>query len=213
MSNENANLFTPAGYAFSIWGIIFLGMIVLSLFCIIKNTGSSLMRNNFVYANICNALWVVAFTYEYFFLALIIMLCILIFLHRIILQIIKSEHKPSLFITIPISLYAGWISVATIANSSFYLKYIGWNGSPFSESIWAVIMVSIAGILYAYMIRKHALITYTGVGVWALTAIAVRYAEVKNVIYYAALLITIALVITVLYTVFERRKTSLHPSP
>ncbi|MCT4623836.1 MAG: tryptophan-rich sensory protein, partial [Schleiferiaceae bacterium] len=31
LSAEYANLFTPAGYAFAIWGIIFLGLVVFSV--------------------------------------------------------------------------------------------------------------------------------------------------------------------------------------
>ena len=79
------------------------------------------------------------------------------------------------------SVYLGWITVATIANITQTLWYLGWNGAPLAAAWWAVIMLA-AGILIAFLMyvnrRDWA---YILVLVWAYAGIAIRQAAVPLV--------------------------------
>ena len=86
VSAQYDNLFTPAGYAFSIWGLIFLSLIGYAAFQVrraffSKKTDEFILQTRFWFAltNILNASWVVAFSYDFVGLSVLIMLGILIF--------------------------------------------------------------------------------------------------------------------------------------
>ncbi|MEH6513349.1 MAG: tryptophan-rich sensory protein, partial [Maribacter arcticus] len=129
ISSRYVNLFTPASYAFAIWGIIFLALLAYGIFQVrraffsekesifIEQTGYW-----FVLANILNCCWVFAFVYNYTGLSVLIMFGILISLIKIILNTNMERWDAPIstiaFVWWPICIYSGWISVATIANIS-----------------------------------------------------------------------------------------------
>ena len=81
ISRKYDNLFTPASYAFAIWGLIFLGLLCYSVFQIRRAFFSS-KKSDFIeqtgywftIANVLNTAWVLAFTYDYTGLSVLIML-------------------------------------------------------------------------------------------------------------------------------------------
>src|SRR6056297_265357 len=84
ISQKYDNLFTPASYAFAIWGIIFLGLFAYGIFQVRRaffgdKPSEFIMQTGywFVAANVLNALWVIAFVYDYTGLSVLITLGIL----------------------------------------------------------------------------------------------------------------------------------------
>ena len=63
--------------------------------------------------------------------------------------------KEKLFVHVPISVYIGWITVATIANVTAVLVKIGWDGFGISEQIWTMLVLIIATIITILMIAKR----------------------------------------------------------
>lgn len=151
LSRRYANLFTPASYAFAIWGLIFLGLLAYALFQIkvvffdrkelvfIEQTGYW-----FALANVLNAMWVIAFAYDYMGLTVIIITGILISLLKIIINTnMERWDAPKQIIAFawwPICFYSGWITFATIANIALYLTKIGWNGAFLTEVQWTIVL-------------------------------------------------------------------------
>jgi len=74
----------------------------------------------------------------------------------------------------PFSLYLGWISVATIANVSVLLYSLNWNGFGLSDLAWTVIMMLVAVILSALMLKRFNDFLFAGVIMWALLGISVK---------------------------------------
>ncbi len=186
LSNEYNNLFTPAGYAFSIWGIIFISLLFYTGFQLYKAFSSyfdsdSILKTGywFITANLANALWVIVWLYEYTFFSVIVMFVILGSLLKIVLNTNMERWDAPLktiaFTWWPICVYAGWIAVASIANVAAYLTKIGWDGWIFSQSQWTVILIVIAVIINALIIYKRNMREFALVGVWALIAIYVRH--------------------------------------
>lgn len=184
ISGRYANFFTPAGYAFSIWGLIYLG-----LFGFVLYTGSSLFTKKeadpilfkigwlFVLTCVANSLWVVAWLNDYIGLSLIIMVVLLACLLRIIVATrMELDHHPLrryLFVFWPFALYAGWISVALLANIAAWLTKINWDGWGISAVTWTIVMIGVAGLVNVLMIVTRNLREYGLAGIWALIAIAV----------------------------------------
>ncbi|MFY0686221.1 MAG: hypothetical protein JXQ90_03600 [Cyclobacteriaceae bacterium] len=218
LSNEYENLFTPAGYAFSIWGIIFLGLIVYSVFQLksvfideIEIKLFSQIGYWLSFANLGNALWLIAWLYEYTLASVCIMLFILFSLLMIVVKTnIKNTNislKINAFVRWPMSLYAGWITVATIANVAAFLSKINWDGGPFTESTWTIVMIIVATILNLIMIWRQNIRVFAFVGIWAIIAIYVRHKFTFESIAFAAISSAAVLLINVLIHAYRYRHT------
>jgi hypothetical protein len=184
ISDKYPSYFTPAGFAFSIWGLIYLG-----LFGFIFFTGIHWKQNKlkadvldkigwwFVLSCLANSFWVIAWVFDYTGISVLLMLILLFSLIKIIgntrMELDAHPLKDYLFIYWPFALYSGWISVALIANISAYLIKIGWNGWGISEQAWAIVMVFVAGVVNILLIRRRNLREFGLVGIWALFAISV----------------------------------------
>lgn len=219
ISRKYDNLFTPASYAFAIWGIIFLGLLAYSLFQIrrafFSTKDSSFIEQTgywFLMANLLNSAWVVAFVYDQTALSVLIMLGILISLIKIILNTNMERWDAPIaiiaFVWWPIAIYSGWISVATIANIAAYLTKIGWNGGFLSETMWTIVLIIVAILLNLTMIWKRNLREFALVGVWALYAIYVRHQDSNEAISSVALGGSMLLLLAVLMHGFKNRKTN-----
>ncbi|WP_396632416.1 tryptophan-rich sensory protein [Maribacter sp. R86514] len=219
MSAKYANLFTPAGYAFAIWGVIFLSLLAYGIFQVkrafFSDKPSDFIEQTgywFVLANVLNCCWVIAFMYNYTGLSVIIMLGILLSLIKIILNTNMERWDAPIevlaFVWWPICFYSGWISVATIANISAYLSKLDWNGGILSEQAWTINMIVAAIIINLLMIWKRNMREFALVGVWALAAIFVRHNGSNIYIAYSAMAGAIILFITIAAHGIKNHKTS-----
>ncbi|SHI63015.1 hypothetical protein [Pseudozobellia thermophila] len=216
ISSKYDNLFTPSGYAFSIWGLIFLGLLAFSIFQV-KRAYSSQPKEFiaqtgywFLLANLLNCAWVLAFVYDHTGLSVLIMLGILVSLIKIILNTnMERWDAPIEVIALvwwPISLYGGWITVATIANISAYLAKLGWEGGPLSEVTWTIIVIMIATLINLIITWTRNMREFALVAVWAFVAIFVRHKDAMESVAYSALAAAIVLFISSMAHGFRNRK-------
>jgi len=219
VSNKYFNLFTPAGYAFAIWGLIFLALLAYGVFQVrrafLSDKQSDFIEQTgywFFIANLLNCAWVFAFAYEYTGLSVLIMLGILVSLIKIILNTNMERWDAPIgviaFVWWPICLYSGWIAVATIANITAYLSKLGWEGGFLSESVWTIIMILVATALNLIMIKTRNMREFAAVGVWALFAIYIRHKEDMESIAYTALAGCIVLLIAMAVHGYQNRQTN-----
>lgn len=173
-------LFTPAGYVFSIWGVIYLALTGFVVFQLLKpqqdNARLKKLGPWFIISNLLNSAWIFAWHYEQFLISFILMLGILGSLLLVYLKLEIGLAKPKtwqerLFIDLPFSIYLGWISVATIANTSVVLIKSNWNNFGIDPAIWTAIMIAIAGVLGILMIYRRKEIAYPLVLIWAIIGI------------------------------------------
>lgn len=73
----------------------------------------------------------------------------------------------------PFSVYLGWISVATIANISYYLVELGWEGFGLSDQIWTIIMLIVSAGLAIWFRYQQNDLAFPLVFVWAIIGIGV----------------------------------------
>lgn len=211
--------FTPAGYAFSIWTLIYIGLFAFAIY-----QGLSLFNKNadddvvlqvgwwFVVTCIANALWVISWVYNYTFVSVLIMILLLYSLIQIIyrtnMEMDIIPIKKIALIWWPFCLYTGWITVALIANIAAWLKKIGWSGWSLSEITWAVIMIIIAGAINIVITWTRNMREFSLVGVWALIAIAVaNWGDVSSVV-YAAIITAVLVLISAAVHGYQNRSAS-----
>ena len=211
LSDKYANLFTPSGYAFSIWGIIYVSLIGNAIY-LIRNWAAEISATQAMWlsiTNLLNCVWIYVWLMEYTGLSVLVMMLILISLTSLINKVQIGQEKRPLWVWWPISIYFGWIVVALVANVSAYLAKVNWN-ALFSEPTWAVLMVLIATSLYLILLIKRHLSYSAYVGVWALTAIAYKQWASEEIIAYVAVFAGATIFIVTIWKDYQFRNKGLY---
>jgi len=173
--------FTPAGYVFSIWGIIYLGLIAYGIYQALPRQRDNLLLKAMAWpfwvSSLANIGWILLWHYEFFPLTLLVMLVLLGSLALIYRQLGRQPRASAAelwCVRIPFSIYSGWITVATIANLTVVLEYAGLRPFGIGAEPWALGMVILGTIIAAAVgwIRKDA--AYLLVIVWAFAGITVK---------------------------------------
>jgi hypothetical protein len=198
LSDAFPNLFVPAGITFSIWGVIYL---LLLVFCVIQFTSPDqavISRIGWLFAVTCifNALWIVTWHYGRLPLSVIIMLGLLVSL--IWINIIVKD-LPFGLIKAAFGIYLGWICIATIANVTALLVNFSWNGFGLSEETWTVIMI-LAGALIATLTLWRLDNPFIGLSVvWAFAGIMIkRQVDYRTIFIVAAVALAVVAIMLLL---------------
>jgi hypothetical protein len=112
---------------------------------------------------------------------LVLFVSLLFIYLRLNIGIDKVSLRDKLFVHTPISVYIGWISVATIANVTAALVTIGWDGFGVSEEIWAILVIIVAAIITILMLIKRKDYAYSTVIIWALIGIYLKRSVVDPI--------------------------------
>jgi hypothetical protein len=196
--------FIPAGYVFSIWGLIYIGLLAYMIYQALpaQRENALLKRIAPLYwlSSLANVVWLFLWHYEVFSLTLVAMLTILASLLAIYMVLSPlragSDRKLKTFVQLPFSIYLGWISVATIANVTQVLFTIGWSGWGISAEIWTVVMLLVAAALGIVMRFRENELAYPLVLIWAVIGIGLKHATVGAVV--TAAWVSVALLILAL---------------
>ncbi len=211
ISDIYLTLFTPAGFTFAIWGVIYLllALFVLYVFGVGRGKKSRINDKNLIkiaqLATInfaLNTAWILAWQYQILWLSVILIATILVTIGMImnILRNIELKGNEYLQVRLPFSIYFGWITVATVANIATWLVSIAWDGFRIADATWMIVITLIAttiGIATALRNRDAA---YLAVFVWAFFGIYGRHtAEVNgfNGI-YSEVIFTLGIILAVL---------------
>jgi hypothetical protein len=219
ISAKYENLLTPAGYAFAIWGLIYIALLVFAIYQAGDLFNKNLRRDFildigwwFVIANLANAGWVWAFTADQIGLSVLIMLVIFFALLKIVLNMNMERWdapNPIIFyIWWPFSLYFGWINVALIINLSAYLTAIGYTGQPLGAELWAILILLVAAAIFITMTWTRNMREYANVGVWGIVAIAVKNWGNHPLVAGTALLIALVIFVSASIHGYKNRATA-----
>jgi hypothetical protein len=186
ISDRYPTLFTPAGYVFSIWGIIYLLLMGFVTYQVLptQRKGAVLLaiRPWFIASCVLNASWIFAWHFNYFPLSLLIMLGLLAVLIHIYIVITDlngpSSWAETLLVKLPFRIYLAWICVASIANATILLTVLGWRGEPFGEPVWSALMIAVATALGLWFVVKKRDLAFAAVLVWAFMGIANAHQDV-----------------------------------
>lgn len=162
----------------------------------------------FSMANLANAAWLFAWHDEQFPLSVVLMLSLLGLLIAIYLRLdigrVRVSAREKWFVDVPLSIYLGWISVATIANISDLLYYWRWDGWSLAPELWTVVMLTAASAIALAMALTRGDAAFLLVIAWAFVGVAVKQAE-TSVVASTALVLAGAALLMIPLGFFYRR--------
>ena len=214
VSAKYPTLLTPAGYAFSIWGLIFLALAVYAVWQLLPMQRElslpDALAKPLTLANIATGGWVVLFAYELILPSVGVMLLILgslIVAYGRTRRRIFAEAAPALA-GVPISLYLGWISVASVINITIGLRQLGWQTAEGMSVTLTLGLISVVVALGLIMSRVFRDMVFPLVVAWALVAIwVVRLREVPELGWAALIGATLAAIGGIILSRLGGRKT------
>ena len=182
--------FVPAGYVFSIWGLIYIGLIAYAIYQALpaQRENPRLRATGWWIAlgGLANSAWIFLWHYNQFPLTLVAMLVLLATLIVTYLRLgvgcttITAGEKWA--VHLPFSIYLGWITVATVANISDVLDFLKWDRFGIAPEIWMSIVLAAVLVIAILMNFTRRDVAYATVLLWALAGITVKQAGVPVVV-------------------------------
>ncbi len=175
--------FVPAGYVFSIWGLIYVLLIAYIVYQALKSQRENEALRKigwwYVVGSLANSIWIFMWHYQVFSLTIVFMLILLVSLIIVYLRlgIGRAAVAPAMrfLVHLPFSVYLGWITVATIANATAVISLTSWNGFGIDPKVWAVIMLVVAVAVALLMAVTRRDVAYLLVLVWAFFGIGQKF--------------------------------------
>ena len=211
--------FVPAGYVFSIWGLIYLALLAYAVYQALpaqaQNPSLRSIGYLFVLSCLANIAWIFAWHYNLVALSVLFMLALLGLLLTIYLRLdigrVQVDPAMKWLVHVPFSIYLGWITVATIANITDWLYIIQWSGFGISPQMWAVIMLAIATVVGGAMSFTRGDVAYSAVLIWAFIGIALKHQDTA-LVSYAAWIAAAATAILMIIGYYKNRRSDTEPA-
>jgi hypothetical protein len=197
------SLFTPAGFTFSIWGVIYLALLVFVIYQALpsQRQNASIARLHVPFKINCasNAIWLYVWHHDMVLLSLLIMFVILATLvtiyRRLYAQIDLASIAEHVALHLPFSLYTGWVTVATIANATILQNAYGADELLLTSVSWTLLKLALAGAIAATMVIRYGDAVFVLVVAWAAYGISVMQSPTPAVSGAAACLALLSLLL------------------
>lgn len=215
VSNAYPTYFTPANYAFAIWGVIYLLLFAYGIYQALpaqrENPNARRIGWLFVINCILNCVWITLFQYDQILLSLVVIIGMLLSLIAIYLRLnvghVSVSTADRWLLHLPFSVYMGWVSVATIANVAVLGVAQNW-GDLFGIAApnWAAIMLGVAALVGLLMASIRRDVAYIAVFVWAFVAIINKQSATPVVVTTALIAVLVLLAGLAASLLLNRRK-------
>lgn len=184
ISDKYATLLTPAGYAFSIWPLIYVLLIVFVVYQtrdIVKPSKENNLPQQigpwFIIASICNGLWTYVFVNELVGLSVAILLLLTVSLYSLLWRLKIAVDNPSLKAIVcvwwPLMIYAGWVTVASVVNIASWLESIQITLAPLFANL---VLIGLGAILLTLLIKRSVRELLLAC-IWGIAAIGVQQVQ------------------------------------
>ncbi len=153
-------MITPAGFAFAIWGLIYVLMIVSFILLFIKSNqeeNSRIIKETSIFfwiSSILNILWTVVFSYRIMWLAMLLIWAIFLSLLALINRLKNIERSHKNLYDITFGIYSGWVFAASFVNTSAFLVSIDFNffGNP---TVFYSVLLLVAIVIGVLLNKVH----------------------------------------------------------
>ncbi len=203
VSKAYPTMITPAGYAFIIWGVIYLFIFLALLLPLVKKDEKKLnnvasISSLYVISCVINVAWTLVFSFEIIWLSAILIIALLINIIMIIVKM-KSEMdgKMNAF-SVGFGLYAGWLTIASVVNFLAFLRSVNFKffeNEPYVVAGILVLFIFVAFLLGMMLENPFYLLAI----IWAFVAILVK----KNMFAFNDLISSIVMVEILILVIFE----------
>ena len=167
---------TPAGWTFSVWSVIFVGVAVFAVWQALpaqRGQRYDALGVPFVVANLLNGLWQVPWLLERFGLAALGIagiLASLVWLY-VRLDAMRLGGAELWALGVPTALWLAWISVAAPLNWTIWLRALGWVPSGALATVAPAALVVAVGAVLAWLLSRTGDAAAALVALWAFLGI------------------------------------------
>lgn len=161
----------PAGYAFAIWGVIYLWLIVMAGFGLWKreeDPGWDATRLPLLVSLGVGTAWLAVAVASPIWATLLIW----VMLVSALLALLNTPPTDLWLLRAPIGLYAGWLTAASCVSIGITLP--GYGIGPFGAVGWAIAALAVALAITAAILRARPSLMYGAAVVWALVGVFVQ---------------------------------------
>lgn len=150
--SADATPIAPAGPAFGIWSVIYLGLVAYAVWQFLPKQKTDARHRSLGYpiaaSLVLNAAWILSI--QFGFLAasvpiIVALLAVLIYAFRLCVVSGATSTLDAVITDGTVGLYLGWVCVATAANITALLVAAGFDGFGISADLWAVVIIAVAG--------------------------------------------------------------------
>lgn len=171
--------FTPAGWVFSIWGLIYLGVVAFTAYQL-AGPGARAprlrsVRGAYLVSCVANVLWLLLWHYEAIVASLAVMVLLLASLatvRGVLAGAPPSSRREAWCVDLPFSLYLGWICVATLANLGVVVVHAGLLPAAVDVVAWSQALLGAALAVAAFGFFRLRDAVFLAVIAWAAVGIA-----------------------------------------
>ncbi len=170
--------FTPAGFTFSIWSVIYLSFIIYSIYQLLPvrkgNAVYTLVAPSFIGVNLLGMLWLTLYSYDFIGLSVLVIFAMFLlgfFQFRCIKFAIQKHHTKK-WISVPFSLFFGWISIAALANFSTWIVSVTGQSTPIYLSMFMIFLAVFAAVFITVRYRDWIyplVVCWACIGIWSAT--------------------------------------------
>ncbi len=173
VSDLYKNPFTPAGFTFSIWGVIYT---LLLIFIIYQFIGKGKINQEFstgpyfIIASIANGSWLYLWHNQAIPLSMIVILILPLSLFQIFKRLHQYQNyslSEYIGLKLPFSIYTAWVTVASIANFMALLVYLRNDWPANFLTIAAIIGILVALAITIKILDFYKNIAFALVVIWA----------------------------------------------
>ncbi|GAB3509822.1 hypothetical protein MNQ95_08665 [Pseudoxanthomonas daejeonensis] len=208
ISDRYPTLLVAAGYAFSIWGLIFLLDVVYGIWQATGRRRADPLLDRIAPATAAGfaltALWMPLFSQGLFWLCLLVIFGALASLAWAALQLSRAAPVEGgrLWAWLPLSLHAGWLSLAAFLNLAQVALAYGWT-RPEAQLGASLLLFAIAAMVLLELNRRmRGNPAYVAAALWGLVAVWMKQSQstlpgAQTAAWVAALIAAILLLQTV----------------
>jgi hypothetical protein len=198
VSDKYPTTITPAGYAFSIWSLIYAGLAAFSIYQALPSQLEKFraVRRAYIMSCVANCAWLYFWSQEMIVVCFGVILLLLLTLFYINAKLkTTATNGEYWFAKVPFGIYFGWVTAATLVNAMIALVFLG---VPMGYSIYlGAAFIFLAGILGVLIRIRLTNYFYPLAIAWALTAIAVKQSGKTLIVATAAVAVIACLIATV----------------
>ncbi len=197
ISDKYPTQVTPAGYAFSIWSLIYLGLAAFSIYQVLPSNWARFgrVRTLYIVTSLLNCSWVYFWHHEMIVacFAIIVLLAVTFFFINESLQDVAGTAEYWL-VKAPFGVYFGWVTAAALINFAVMLTYLGVQLSA-AASTWISVVLILAAAAAGIWVRVRQTNYMHPLAVaWASTAIAVKQSGETLIVVACAICVVACLI-------------------
>lgn len=211
ISDKYTTVLTPAGYAFSIWSLIYVGMIAFSIYQMLPRNlvRFRTVRSLYVISCVLNCSWIYFWHREQIAFCFGLIVALLVTLIVILIQFARSaDQNGPIFTKGAFGVYAGWVTAATLVNFAIMLKYFGVELSPALGSLLGAAALTAAAAMAVFMRFQLRNYVYPLAVAWAATAIAVKQSGNTVIVIAASICVILCLIMAASFVMNQKSTTT-----